>query len=143
MKNFLTFGIVDEAHTCKGGASAQGISFQHLLNACEKPEPHGDDNRRNRSRYLLPVLAALPAHDVGDTAGTMERFSGRLRVVEKRFELIGDAEHWNVGSRGRQIGSLSVKPGISPRLFLKLVDKGDIPGHHGFFSHLPDFPARR
>ncbi len=29
---------------------------------------------------------------------------GRLRVVEKRFELIGDAEHWNVGSRGRQIG---------------------------------------
>ncbi len=142
MKNFFDLGIVDEVHTCKGGASAQGISFQHLLNTCEKNLNLTGTITGGTAAdifYLFWRLYPRMMSGMGYGWNDVERFSEDYGVVEKRFELIGDAEHWNVGSRGRQIGSPSVKPGISPRLFLKLVDKATFLDITDFSSHLPDF----
>lgn len=142
MKKFFDLGIVDEVHTCKGGASAQGISFQHILNACEKNLNLTGTITGGTAAdifYLFWRLYPRMMTEMGYRWNDVERFSEDYGVVEKKFELIGDEERWNVGSRGRQIGSPSIKPGISPRLFLKLVDKATFLDITDFSSHLPNF----
>lgn len=142
MKKFFDLGIVDEVHTCKGGTSAQGISFQHILNACEKNLNLTGTITGGTAAdifYLFWRLYPRMMAGMGYSWNDVERFSEDYGVVEKRFELIGDEERWNVGSRGRQLGGPSIKPGISPRLFLKLVDKATFLDITDFSSHLPDF----
>ena len=142
MKNFFDLGIIDEVHTCKGGTSAQGISFQHILNTCEKNLNLTGTITGGTAAdifYLFWRLYPRMMTGMGYGWNDVERFSEDYGVVEKRFELIGDEEHWNVGSRGRQIGGPSIKPGISPRLFLKLVDKATFLDITDFSSHLPNF----
>ncbi len=142
LKNYFDFSISDEVHKFKGGGSAQGAAFQHILNASKKNISLTGTLTGGTAAdvfYLFYRLFPKMMVSMGFGWNDLESFSEKYGVVEKKYEYVGSEEVLNISSRGKQLVQPSVKPGISPRLFLKILDKATFLDISDLSSHMPKF----
>ena len=124
MKGFFDFGIFDEAHLYKGGGSAQGQSMTDLVCSTKKQLALTGTIAGGMAEHLFYLLFRLdPRRMVGKGykwTGAM-KFSEAYGTTEREFEHDEKSSYYNASSRGRQLGSVRAKPGISPLVFTEFL----------------------
>lgn len=123
LKNFFDYGIFDEAHLYKGGATAQGNAFAALVKACKKQlllTGTIANGYANSIFYLLyrvdPGLMRSRGYKWTDEVAFVKKYG----TLETKFKSTGDDVHL-ASCRGKQLTTPKVKAGISPLLVLDLL----------------------
>lgn len=129
LKGFFDFAIFDECHLFKSGSSAQANCMSSIISASKKHLALTGTiagGMANHIFYLIYRLDPERMRAAGYGWNDEIKFIEKYGVLEKRFEFNdGDEDsNYNSSSKGRQKGSPTVKPGISPLIFMDfLLDK--------------------
>ena len=127
-KNFFDTLIVDEAHQYKAGGSAQAQAMTSLMCASKRYMLLSGTIIGGYASDLFYLLyRAVPAtmKKMGYEWGDVMKFVGKYGVLSTEYEHVDNSNsRWNSSSRGRQLKSPKVRPGVSPLIFLDfLLDK--------------------
>lgn len=126
LRGFFDFAIFDEAHLFKSGSSAQANCMASIISASKKHLALTGTIAGGMASHLFYLLYRLDPRRMRKAgyAWTDEiKFVEKYGVIERKYECNEDARR-NSSSRGRQKGSPSQKPGISPLIFMDfLLDK--------------------
>ena len=119
LKGFFDFAVFDEVHQYKGGGSAQGMAMHSLIKA---------------SRFQLALTGTIAGGYATDMFHLLFRlepkrmlargfnhnseipFAEQYGIIESVFEA-KESFRSNKMSKGKQVASPKVKPGISPKIF--------------------------
>lgn len=129
LKGFFDMFILDEAHLFKGGATAQGNAMQSLVSASKYQLALTGTIAGGMATHLFYLLYRLdPARmkAYGYDFSNEMKFAEKYGTLETQYECSLDENEssYNTSSRGRQLSSPKVKPGISPLIFRDfLLDK--------------------
>lgn len=129
LKGFFDYCILDEVHKYAGSGTAQGIAAQALVNASKFTlclTGTLTNGKADSLFYLLWMLDPARMAGNGFSYKNPMEFTRQYGCVAQEFET-GISEGggvYNKTSRGKQIGSAKVQPGISPLLYTDfLLDK--------------------
>ena len=128
LKGYFDFCVLDEAHKYEHGGTAQATAAHALMRASAFTlclTGTLSNGRADSFFYLLYMLDPARMRAKGFTFSDCLEFSRRYGSVETIYEAEyeGDGRR-NTTSRGKQLSSPRVKPGISPLLFVDfLIDK--------------------
>lgn len=129
LKGYFDFFILDEAHLFKGGATAQGNAMQALVSVSKKQLALTGTIAGGVATHLFYLLYRLDPERMRMKG---YGFSDELKFAEKygtiEREYLGTERETeeinNACSKGKQISSPKIKPGISPLIFSDfLLDK--------------------
>ena len=128
LKGYFDFCILDEAHKYESGGSAQSVAAHALMKASAFTLALTGtitNGKADSLFYLLYMLDPRRMRKFGFEYTDVLNFSRIYGAVETLYEAGSDEDGVrNAQSRGRQISSPRVKPGISPKLFTDfLLDK--------------------
>lgn len=129
LKGYFDFAIFDEVHLFKSGSSAQANCMSALISASKKHLALTGTiagGMANHIFYLIYRLDPRRMKQAGYEWTDEIKFIEKYGVLETSFECKTDegSEQYNASSKGRQKGSPSIKPGISPLIFMDfLLDK--------------------
>lgn len=129
LRGYFDFFILDEAHLFKGGNTAQGNAMQALVKASKKQLALTGTIAGGMATHLFYLLYRLDPERMrryGYKFSDELKFAKTYGTVETDYQVseTDDEEEINVSSKGRQMGSPKVKPGISPLIFSDfLLDK--------------------
>lgn len=126
LKNFFNYGLFDEAHLYKGGATAQGNAFASIASVCEKQlllTGTIANGYANALFYLLFRVAPNKLRSLGFNWYDEMKFVAKYGTLETQYDA---DDSWGEGtynksSKGRQLTQPKVRPGISPLLMLDLL----------------------
>ena len=125
MKGFFDYCILDEAHKYEGAGTAQAMAAQALIKASKFTlclTGTISNGKADSLFYLLYMLCPrkMKKHnfDFGDVMSFADEYGSIERSYESSVELDGKR---NASSRGKQVGSAKIKPGISPILQLDFL----------------------
>lgn len=128
LKGFFDFAVLDECHKYAGAGTAQANAAQALGKASRFVlglTGTISNGTASSFYYLYWMLNPRKIRSLGYnfSAESHLKFCYRYGCVEKEYEADGDISsvRHNGCSRGRQLGSPKVKPGISPVLFAELL----------------------
>lgn len=126
LKDFFDFAVFDEMHLYKGGATAQGNSMHALIKASRYQLGLTGTIAGGYANHLFYTLFRLdPARMIshGFSWTSEMAFCEMYGTVEKTY-AVEESTRYNTTSRGKQLSSPKVKPGISPLIFTDfLLDK--------------------
>ena len=119
LKGFFDFCIFDEMHQYKAGTSAQGNAMHALIKASRFTLGLTGTIVGGYATHLFYLLFRLDPKrmiEKGFSAKSEMQFAEQYGTIERVYEAV---ESWrgNKMSKGRQIVSPKVKPGISPKVF--------------------------
>ena len=120
MKNFFDYCVLDEAHKYEGSRTAQSIAAHALIKAsrftiCATGTlTNGTADSLFSLLYMLQPAKMLAAGYAVDDA---KPFSQKYGSVETVYDFRDGDNPQNKASRGKQLQSPKVKPGISPVLY--------------------------
>lgn len=122
LKDYFDFAVFDELHVYKGEGTAQGNAMHSLARASRQhigltgtiAGGFASDMFFNLWK-LCPHIMKQYGYEFSGENG-LDRFVAKYGTIETIFAANGDAGY-NKMSRGVQISSPSVKPGISPDIF--------------------------
>lgn len=129
LKGFFDIAIFDECHLFKSGNSAQANCMSSIISASKKQLALTGTIAGGMASHLFYLLYRLDPRRMqkaGYEWSDEIKFCEKYGVLETRFENREDESNYryNSSSRGRQKGSPSQKPGISPLIFMDfLLDK--------------------
>lgn len=155
MKGFFDYCVLDECHKYEGAGTAQAVAAQALVKASGFTLALTgtiSNGKADSLFYLLFMLCPRKMKKKGYSYGDVMKFVRDYGSIETCYEAsYADEGVRNANSRGRQIGSPRVKPGISPLLqldfltghtvFLDLSDMADfLPplNEHVITAEMPD-----
>lgn len=127
LKGAFDFCILDEAHKFEGAGTAQANAAQALVKASKFTMALTGTISNGTAAsffYLLWMLEPKRMVEKGYrfTTGDLNRFCQLYGCVETMYEVSeNDSGAYNSSSRGRQIGSPKIKPGISPRVYVDFL----------------------
>lgn len=126
LKGFFDIAIFDEAHLYKSGSSAQANCMSAIISSSKKHLALTGTIAGGYANHLFYLLFRLDPNRMRKAGYKWEdemRFIEKYGVIERRYES-NEEERYNSSSKGRQKGSPSPKPGISPLIFMDfLLDK--------------------
>ena len=128
LNGFFDFAVLDECHKYENGGTAQGVAAHALMKASGFTLALTgtiSNGKADSLFYLLYMLDPRRMKKLGfeytDVLGFSRVYGSIETLYEAGYEEDGAR---NSQSRGRQISSPRVKPGISPKLFTDfLLDK--------------------
>lgn len=127
LKGFFDFAIFDEVHELKSGTSAQANCMSAIISASKKHLALTGTIAGGMANHIFYLIFRLdPSRMIskGYKWDNEVKFSEKYGVIERKFEANDTDGQYNSSSRGRQKGSPSVRPGISPLIFMDfLLDK--------------------
>lgn len=130
LKGYFDIFVADEVHKCKGGSTAQGNAFHCIAKAAAKTLALTGTVAGGVASdlfYLLYRLDARRMKQMGYQWTDVMKFAEDYGTVERQFSYSPSTYNggaYNKMSRGRQLSSPKVKPGISPKIFTDfLLDK--------------------
>lgn len=128
LKGYFDFAILDEAHKYEGAGSAQANAAAALVSASGFTlglTGTISNGKADSLFYLLYMLDPRRMRKAGYEYGDVMPFARKYGAVETIYASCEDTvSSYNSSSRGKQISSPRVKPGISPLLFTDfLLDK--------------------
>lgn len=126
LKGFFDFAIFDEVHLFKSGSSAQANCMSAIISSSKKHLALTGTIAGGMANHIFYLIYRLDprrmqkaGYEWKDEMGFIEKYG----VLERHFEANDDGRY-NSSSKGRQKGSPSPKPGISPLIFTDfLLDK--------------------
>lgn len=119
LKGFFDFALFDEVHQYKGGATAQGNAMHSLIKASRYQLGLTGTIAGGVATHLFSLLFRLDPGRMkakGFEFGNEVPFAEQYGTIETVYEGVENRRS-NVMSKGRQIQSPKVKPGISPKIF--------------------------
>lgn len=122
LKGWFDYAVFDECHLFKGGATAQGNAMEALVKASKKQLLLTGtllNGYANAIFYILYRVAPGLMKRHGFTWDDEMQFAQQYGVVISKYEF--DEGAYNKSSRGKQIGSPRVKPGISPMIIVDFL----------------------
>ncbi len=128
LKGYFDFCILDEVHKFEGEGTAQSNAAQALVKASKYALGLTGTIANGSASCLYSLLWLLEPQRMkekgyGRDSESLMAFAKEYGTVETVYETSKWGNH-NKASRGKQIQSPRVKPGISPRLFLDfLIDR--------------------
>lgn len=126
LKGYFDVAVFDEMHLYKGGATAQGNAMHALIKASKFQLGLTGTIAGGYANHLFYTLFRLdPARMVkqGFKFTDEMAFCERYGTVERTY-AVEENKRYNTISRGKQLCSPKVKPGISPLIFTEyLLDK--------------------
>lgn len=119
LKGYFDFAIFDELHQYKALGSAQGNAMEALVKVSKHQLGLTGTIAGGYATHLFALLFRLEPKRMihkGFTYNSETAFAQQYGTVEQVFDAV---EGWrsNKMSKGRQISSPKVKPGISPKIF--------------------------
>lgn len=119
LKGFFDFAIFDELHQYKALGSAQGNAMASLVKVSKRQLGLTGTIAGGYATHLFALLFRLEPKrmlDKGFNYNSETAFAQQYGTVEQRYAAV---EGWrsNKMSKGRQLSSPKVKPGISPKVF--------------------------
>lgn len=132
LKGYFDMAVIDEAHTCKGGSTAQGNAMAALLAASKKKLALTGTLAGGKASDLFYLLFRLDSHRMlshGFGYHSLRDWIARYGKLERRTVIYdGDDDmktsSYNQTSKGRQNSQPQEKPGISPLIYSHfLLDK--------------------
>lgn len=119
LKGFFDFALFDEVHQYKGGATAQGNAMHALIKSSKYQLGLTGTIAGGVATHLFSLLFRLDPGRMkakGFEFGNEVPFAEQYGTIETVYEGVEDFRS-NKMSKGRQIQSPKVKPGISPKVF--------------------------
>lgn len=122
MKDFFDIAVFDEAHLYKGGATGQGNAMDALIKSSKKQLALTGTIAGGMAEHLFYLLYRLDPRRMkshGYEWSDVMKFTEKYGALERSYEVY-EAEkndEINAMTRGKQIGSVRSKPGISPLIF--------------------------
>ena len=119
LKGFFDFALFDEVHQYKGGTTAQGNAMHSLIKASKYQLGLTGTIAGGVATHLFSLLFRLEPKrmlEKGFTHCSEVAFAERYGTIETVFEAT-ESYRSNKMSKGRQLVSPKVKPGISPKVF--------------------------
>ena len=119
LKGYIDVFICDEVHKAKGGSTAQGNAFHHIMMASKYTFGLTGTIAGGVATdlfYLLYRMEPGRMKDHGYLWTSVMKFATDYGCVETEFTADVNVRH-NVCSRGRQLRQPRVLPGISPKIF--------------------------
>lgn len=127
LKGFFDVAIFDEAHTFKGGSTAQGNAMHTLVQVSKKQLALTGTIAGGYAEHLFYLLYRLDSRRMkkfGYGFNDVMKFTEKYGTLETIYDYNSSNECHNSSSRGKKIGSTAAKPGISPLIFKDfLMDK--------------------
>lgn len=123
LKNYIDVFICDEVHKAKGGSTAQGNAFHHIMKVAKYTFGLTGTIAGGVATDLFYLLFRCEPHRMiehGYTWNSIMRFAKDYGCVETEFSVNMDAR-MNVCSRGRQLHQPRVLAGISPLIFSEFL----------------------
>ena len=123
LKNYIDVFICDEVHKAKGGSTAQGNAFHHIMKASKYTFGLTGTIAGGVATDLFYLLFRCEPRRMiehGYTWNSVMRFAKDFGCVETEFTVNVDAR-MNVCSRGRQLRQPRVLAGISPLIFSEFL----------------------
>ena len=146
LKGFFDFAIIDEAHTCKGGDTAQGNAMAALLSASKKKLALTGTLAGGKASDLFYLLFRLDSKRMGQhgfSYYSLQEWIKRYGKLETSYTLGKEETKYgqnNTSSKGRQVVRPQEKPGISPLVYSQfLLDKTVFLDLSEMSKFLPDF----
>ena len=119
LKGFFDFALFDEVHQYKGGATAQGNAMHALIKASKYQLGLTGTIAGGVATHLFFLLFRLDPGRMkarGFEFSSETAFAEQYGTIETVFEAV-ESRRSNKMSKGRQLQSPKVKPGISPKVF--------------------------
>lgn len=139
LKGFFDYCVLDECHKYEGAGTAQAVAAQALIKASGFTLALTgtiSNGKADSLFYLLWMLCPRKMVKKCYKFTDVMQFSRDYGSVETAFEVTdGFDDQRNANSRGRQIGSPRIKPGISPMLQLDFLTG------HAVFLDLSDMAS--
>ncbi len=121
LKGFFDMTVLDEAHKYEHGGTAQANAAHALMHVSDFTLALTGtltNGKADSLFYLLYMLDPRKMKKMGYAYTDLMPFVRTYGAVETQYEAGADNDgKRNACSRGRQIGSPRVKPGISPKIF--------------------------
>ena len=119
LKGYIDVFICDEVHKAKGGSTAQGNAFHHIMMASKYTFGLTGTIAGGVATdlfYLLYRMEPKRMKEHGYLWTSVMKFATDYGCVETEYTANVNLRH-NVCSRGRQLRQPRVLPGISPKIF--------------------------
>ena len=119
LKGYFDFCILDECHKYENGGTAQTVAAQALVKASDFTLALTGtltNGKADSLFYLLYMLDPQKMVKAGFKYTDVMAFCQKYGSVETVYEVDASQGGYNKASRGRQIQSPRIKPGISPLL---------------------------
>ncbi len=119
LKGYIDVFICDEVHKAKGGSTAQGNAFHHIMKAAKYTFGLTGTIAGGVATDLFYILYRLEPgrmKEHGYSWTSVMKFAVDYGCVETEFTADVNLRN-NVCSRGRQLRQPRVLPGISPKIF--------------------------
>ncbi len=141
LKGYFDIAVFDELHVYKGGETAQGTAMHAIAKASKQVLGLTGTiagGMANHLYYTLWRLAPEEMVKMGYHYEDEQKFVEMYGTLESSYELQTGRGRYNVCSKGRQLESPKVKPGISPVIFQDfLIDKTVFMDLSDMSRHLP------
>lgn len=144
MKRYFDFAIFDEAQDYKGGTTGQGNAMDALIKSSKKQLVLTGTIAGGMADHLFYLLYRLEPKrmvDAGFGWNDVMKFAEQYGCVERCYELCSDTDadtQLSTTVRGKQLGSVRSKPGISPRIFTDfLLDRAVFLDLNDMSQYLP------
>lgn len=125
MKGFFDFAVFDECHTYKGGATGQGNAMDALIKSSKRQLGLTGTIAGGKAEdlfYLMYRMDPVKMLRKGFQWSDVMKFSETYGTLERSYLMEEeDNETSKVMCRGKQLGSVRTKPGISPRVFIDIM----------------------
>lgn len=144
LKGYFDICVLDEVHKFEGAGTAQSRAAEALHKASRFTLGLTGTLTNGTAKSLFYLLFMLdPARMIkkGYQYTSAIEFTKKYGALETEFEYGGNSmEEYNSNSRGRQLTSQKVKPGISPLIYAEfLLDKAVFLNISDFSNFLPEF----
>ena len=124
LKGYFDYAIFDECHLYKGGATAQGNAMAALVSASKKQLLLTGTLLNGYASAIFYLLFRVAPHVMKEHGFSWEdelEFAKRYGVVKTTYSFDSSGAIYNKTSRGKQISSPKVKPGISPMIIVDML----------------------
>lgn len=124
LKGYFDFCILDECHKYENGGTAQSNAAHALMHVSKFTLGLTGticNGKADSFFYLLYMLDPSRMKKMGYSYSDVTEFARKYGTVETVYEANEGSGNYNSSSRGKQIQSPKVKPGISPLLFVDLL----------------------
>lgn len=119
LKGYFDFCVLDECHKYENGGTAQTTAAQALVKASNFTLALTGtltNGKADSLFYLLYMLDPAKMQKAGYGYADVMEFAKKYGSVETVYEVDSSKGAYNKNSRGRQLQSPTIKPGISPLL---------------------------
>lgn len=127
LKGYFDIAIFDEVHELKGGTTGQGHAMHSLVRSSKKQIALTGTIAGGYASNLFYILFRLDPRRMRDKGFQFSdeiKFAEKYGKLERQYEYVDQSEdekQFNASCKGRQKGTVKMKPGISPLIYMDFL----------------------